>query len=450
VEIIPFVTESLGDSSYMLVSGEEAAIIDPQRDTRPYVAAAEARGARIARVLETHVHNDYISGGPALAGLGATVVAPSLGKYAFPHQPVREGDVVRIGSVELTAVATPGHTFEHTAYLLTHAGRPHAVFSGGSILVGAAGRSDLLGPDNTPELTRLQYESSKRLAAMLTLESQVLPTHGAGSFCSSTSGPTERTSSLSLELARNPALTSGDFETFKHIQLEVPMPTPAYYQFMAPINRAGDRTAPAPPAPRRLSPAQLVEVQAAGVPLLDLRARSEYSAAHVPGAIALEECPSLLGYVSWLYPFDTPLGLVTYDSHQAERVTGDLFRVGYEHVRGYLPFHEWLEQGHDSESFDAVELPEAVDLAAHDDVEILDVRFEREHIQAPLPGARQLPIDQLREWAPTIGKGPFLVVCASGQRATIVASYLAARGAEARPLIRGGATDLRARLGQPV
>ncbi|MGH2609480.1 MAG: MBL fold metallo-hydrolase, partial [Tepidiformaceae bacterium] len=118
MEIIPFVTESLGDSSYILVSGDEAVVVDPQRDLRPYLAAAEARGARIARAFETHVHNDYISGGPALLALGATVTAPALAKLDFPHQPLADGDVVAIGSVNLRAVGTPGHTYEHTAYVV--------------------------------------------------------------------------------------------------------------------------------------------------------------------------------------------------------------------------------------------------------------------------------------------------------------------------------------------
>ncbi len=444
MEIIPFVTEALGDSSYLLVSGDEAAVIDPQRDLRPYLAVAEARGLRIASVFETHVHNDYISGGPALLGLGATVNAPAEGRLEFPHRPLSDGDIVAVSSVAVRAVATPGHTFEHTAYVVEHDAMPVAAFTGGNLLVGAAGRSDLLGPDNTTKLARLQWESGRRLAGMLRPESEILPTHGAGSFCSASGGPGDRTSRLEVELRHNPALTSADFETFQAIHLEAPSPTPAYYRYMAPINRAGDRRSPAPPSPARLTPEALVQLGAAGVPVLDLRARSEYAAAHVPGAIALEECPSLLGYVSWLYPFDSPLALVTYDTHQAERVTGDLHRTGYEHVRGYLPFHEWLEQGHDSEAFAAVEVTGAAELMAGG-AEVLDVRFEREHMQSALAGARQLPIDRISEWAPEVGPGPVLVVCASGQRATIAASYLAAHGVRAVPLIRGGAAELAAR-----
>jgi hypothetical protein len=132
----------------------------------------------------------------------------------------------------------------------------------------------------------------------------------------------------------------------------------------------------------------------------------------------MEECQSLLGYVSWLYPFDTPLALVTYDSHQAERVTGDLYRIGYERVRGYMPFHEWLEQGHDSDSFDALELAGAAALMARGDAEGLDVRFEREHIESPLAGA--LASDRQD---PRVG---------SGHRRRAVAGSLRQRGARDR------------------
>jgi glyoxylase-like metal-dependent hydrolase (beta-lactamase superfamily II) len=183
VEIVPFVTESLGDSSYLLVSGDQGVVVDPQRDLRPYLAAAESRGAHIVRAFETHVHNDYISGGPALLALGATVTAPALAKLDFPHQPLNDADIVPVGSVNVHAVATPGHTYEHMAYMVSHGDELHAAFTGGNLLVGGTGRSDLLGAAHTAELTRLQWESGRRLAGMLRPEARSCR-HMGRVFCS--------------------------------------------------------------------------------------------------------------------------------------------------------------------------------------------------------------------------------------------------------------------------
>lgn len=153
MKIIQIVAESLGDASYLVISNSVAAAIDPQRDVRPLLAAAREHGAEIRYVFETHVHNDYISGGRELAALGATVIAPAAG-LMFPHTGANDGDVFTVGGARLRAVAAPGHTYEHTAYLaIDEGGATYGAFTGGSLLVGSAGRSDLLGPDHTDELT---------------------------------------------------------------------------------------------------------------------------------------------------------------------------------------------------------------------------------------------------------------------------------------------------------
>src|SRR5204862_3287028 len=138
-------------------------------DALRFVAAAEARHGRIRHVLETHVHNDYVSGALEVgAATGAEIAAPAGGGYAFPHRPMAEADEIRIGDVTLTAWHTPGHTPEHTSYVVRAGGAddPVAVFTGGSMIVGAAGRSDLLGADRTEELTRAQFRSLRRLAGL--------------------------------------------------------------------------------------------------------------------------------------------------------------------------------------------------------------------------------------------------------------------------------------------
>jgi hydroxyacylglutathione hydrolase len=213
MELELFVTRGLGDTSYLLASGGEAVVVDPQRDAWRFIAAAEKRGVRIVRVVETHVHNDYLSGALEVrAATGAEIVAPARGGYEFAHRPADEGDSVELGGYRLTAMATPGHTPEHLAWLVTaidgpadDAEAPHgdgqngtgaasgppplAAFTGGSLLVGSVGRTDLLGSALSSALTLDQQRSLKRLAE-LPDDVRILPTHGAGSFCSA--GPIAR------------------------------------------------------------------------------------------------------------------------------------------------------------------------------------------------------------------------------------------------------------------
>ncbi len=211
-----FVTPGLGDNSYLLISGQEAALIDPQRDAWRFLAVAESQKVRLRYALETHVHNDYVTGALEVrAATGAEVAAPARGKYEFPHRPMAEGDELRVGAVRLVAIETPGHTPEHISWLVYEDGAsdPMAVFTGGSLIVGSAGRTDLLGHDVADELTRAQFGSVRRLAA-LPAQVQLLPTHGAGSFCTASVPSMARTSTIGEELAQNPALAPRDVEAF--------------------------------------------------------------------------------------------------------------------------------------------------------------------------------------------------------------------------------------------
>src|SRR4051794_22323283 len=234
-------TAALGDSSYLLVSGEEAAVVDPQRDAWPLVRRCINRGLRLRYTVETHVHNDYVSGAREWqASTGATIVGPARAGYEFPYAAVDDGDEITFGDVTLQAFTTPGHTPEHTAYLLFDAAHPApvAVFTGGSLMVGGAGRTDLLGADRADELTRKQCASLRRLLS-LDPDTPILPTHGAGSFCAApTAGAV--TSTLGAERLTNPALDLlADEEAFVRARLEGLPRYPAYYRFMAPVNRSG-------------------------------------------------------------------------------------------------------------------------------------------------------------------------------------------------------------------
>ncbi|MDO9444798.1 MAG: MBL fold metallo-hydrolase [Dehalococcoidia bacterium] len=443
MEIVQFVADALGDASYLVVSGSEAAVVDPQRDVRPYLAAARERGVTITHAVETHVHNDYVSGGPELAALGALIVAPAESGIRFAHRPVHDGDEIVVGGARLRAVHAPGHTHHHTAYLaIDEAGHTAGAFTGGSIIIGGAGRSDLLGPDETETLTRLQWESAHRLEALLPDEGELLPTHGAGSFCSSDSSSTERRARIGDERPRNIVLASPDFETFRILHLANPAPIPGYYRHMAPINRQGPRLYGTPPRPALLTPERFEAERAAGALVVDVRPRFAFAESHVPGSLSLEEDGSMLAYAGWVVPFNHTMVLVTEDMTQADRVATDFLRIGYEEVRGALPFEAWRGAGRPVDHLDVVARAEAARLLADRRVPALDVRFDRDVAALPVPGALHRPLDRAPEWLPDVEAGAPLVFCGGGSRATTAASLLQAQGIHPRVLTDGGAEDL--------
>lgn len=443
MQIIQFQTPALGDNSYLVVAGHQAAAVDPQRDVRPYLEAAERHGVTITHVFETHIHNDYISGGPELAARGATIVAPAAADLGFEYTAVEDGDEVTVGDARLRAVAAPGHTYEHHAYLaLDEQNEIRGVFSGGAILIAGAGRSDLLGPDHSETLARLQWDTGRRLREMLPNTAEVLPTHGAGSFCSSGSSTDDRRAPLAVELGRNPLFTSGGYDEFRALHLDA-RPTPNYYRHMAPINREGAAVHGEPPRPRLLEPDELVTLAADGVTVVDVRSRHDYTRGHIPAAVDIEESGSMLAYASWMLPFNSPMALVTYEAEQADRVTTDFFRIGFEDIRGYLPHESWVQAGRELATLEAVDLDEARRIAREGTMPVLDVRFAHEHAETPLPGALQLPVDELPQWTDQAPSGDALVICASGQRAVMAASFLERTGRRVLALSEGGAEELR-------
>lgn len=441
MQVLQFITDSLGDASYLVVAGGKAAAVDAQRDVRPLVAAAKEHHATIEYVFETHVHNDYLSGGRELAALGAQVVAPAQGKLEFPHLALEDGDQIAFGGASLRAVAAPGHTYEHTAYIvLDERGQAGAAFTGGALLMGSAGRSDLLGPEHTAELTRLQWETAQLIRGLLSPAASLFPTHGAGSFCSTTGSAMERSGPLATELTRNPALTSLTAQEFAAIQLATSTPIPGYYQYMAPLNRRGPAVYGEPPRPARLTPNDVATTAAT---VIDVRPRLSFAQAHVPGSLDIEESNSLLAYTGWIVPFNAAIVLIANDEAQARRVTLDLFRIGYEDVRGYLPFGDWQTSGRPVASLEHVNAERARQILRSNEMPVLDTRFASEQLERPVPGALKLPFDELTSWAAT-APARSLVVCASGQRATMAASVLKKAGREVIALVEGGAEDLLA------
>ena len=432
IEAVAFDAEGLGDRSYLVHDGDVAVVIDPQREPERYIAAAAALGVAITHVLETHVHNDYVSGGLGLARqLGAVYVLPEGEDLAFADECLTLGDggEIAVGALKVSALATPGHTPHHLSYLLRgDTGEVSYVCTGGSVLPGAVGRTDLLGPDRADELAVAQWHSVRRLLGELDASTEVLPTHGFGSFCSA--APQVQTVvgklTVGLERQRNPAVLDA-LECFVRALAEDRPPVPAYYRFMAAINRKGSVTASYGPT-ARLSRSDLDRWLAEGGVVTDLRPRRSFAAGHRRGALNIELGDNLTTYFGWVVPFEAPYVLIACSHGEVQRSRHLLARIGREVVTGYA-----LASDLDLKQASSYPVATFRDLAAAvrsgTEPLVLDVRHRSEWRAGHLSIARHVPLPDLGDEKHSLPIGqPIWVHCAAGFRAAIAASFLSAWG----------------------
>lgn len=425
-EVIVLDTPSLGDRSYLVHDGERAVVVDPQRDIDRVLVVAEQAAVRITHVVETHLHNDYVTGGLALARLlGATYVLNAEDPVAFERVGVRDGDLVEVGPrLRLRAVATPGHTHTHLSYVAEWDAAPVAVFSGGSMLYAATGRPDLLGPAHTSGLADAQWSSVRRLAAELPDTAEVFPTHGFGSFCSATQAE-GLASTIGRERAVNPALTQ-DREDFVAQMLAGLDAFPAYYAHMGPANHAGP-SAPDLTPPELADPAELRRRVAAGEWVVDLRQRQAFAADHVAGALSFGLDGSFATYLGWLIPWGTPVTLLGETPEQVAEAQRELVRIGIDRPVAMATGgpSQWAAQA-ERRSYRRATFAEL--LAEAGGAVVLDVRRDLERVEAHLPGSLHIPIHELPNRLDEVPAGQVWVHCAAGYRASIAASLLARAG----------------------
>jgi glyoxylase-like metal-dependent hydrolase (beta-lactamase superfamily II)/rhodanese-related sulfurtransferase len=442
MEIDVVVTEGLGDTSYVLSWGDEALVVDPQRDAERFVETARTRGATVRHVVETHVHNDYVSGARELmAASGAEIWGPADAGYAFGFRPIEDGTEIPLGDARLVAVATPGHTPEHMAYLLTEGSQPRALFSGGSLMVGSAGRTDLLGPRRTDELTHLQFRSMRRLAE-LPDPVLLLPTHGAGSFCAVGSPDEQRTSTIAEQRRTNPAFSQTDEAAFAREQLTGLMAFPDYYAHMAPINRAGPPVLGDPALPVGLDADEVAGALADGAWLVDVRDGASFAGGHVPGSLNIPLEPTFASYVGWLLPFATPVILSVPDRDSLVEAAVQLRRIGWDAVLGQLAggTDGWTRSGRATTTYPTVRVEDLLDeLAEGTAGEIVDVRQQPEWDAGHLDGSRHVFVGDLPDHLDGFDRSNrHTIVCASGYRSSMAASLLDRSGVPVRLVPRSG------------
>jgi hydroxyacylglutathione hydrolase len=423
-EVITIETPSLGDRSYLVHDGADAIVVDPQRDIGRVVAAAESRHVRITHVLETHIHNDYITGGLALARqAGAAYVVAASEDVSFERMAIGDREQIVTGGLTVTAIHTPGHTPGHLSYLVSVAGPgPMAVFTGGSMLYGAVGRTDLIGPEHTEQLTRAQYRSVRRLAAELPDEVAVYPTHGFGSFCSAT--PTTGTSStIGSERLANVALRN-DEDAFVKELLAGLTAYPRYYAHMGAVNRRGPQ---APPLglPTSADPAELRRRLDAGEWVVDLRDRVAFARSHVAGTVSIEMGDPFSTYLGWTVPWGTALTLIGDSPEQVAEAQIQLSRIGIDQIAAAAagPARALAPDG----KVASYRVTDFAGLAAawnRPGQVVLDVRRPDEWQAGHLAGAVHIPFWEVADRAGEVPAGEVWVHCASGFRAAIGASVL--------------------------
>jgi glyoxylase-like metal-dependent hydrolase (beta-lactamase superfamily II)/rhodanese-related sulfurtransferase len=411
-----------------------AVVIDPQRDIDRVLAIADRAGVRITHVFETHIHNDYVTGGLALAqATGAAYHVNAADEVSYERTPIADGDVVQVSpALRVRAIATPGHTFTHLSYALEAvpadgvAFEAVGVFTGGSLLFGATGRPDLLGDEHTHDLVHHQFASAHRLAGELPDTAHVLPTHGFGSFCSAGSPGDTTASTIGAEKRENPALTQ-DEQRWVADTLAGLDAHPAYYAHMSPANSAGPG-APDLSTPQTADKDTIAARIAAGEWVVDLRTRTAFAASHVTGTLNFGLDGQFSTYLGWLIPWGTPLTLLGESPEQVAEAQRELVRIGIDRLEGAATGspQEWTND--QPGSFPRAVFADLSEVRHHRAVAVLDVRRASEFADGHIVGAINIPLHELLARLDEVPNAEVWVHCAGGYRASIAASVLAARG----------------------
>ena len=443
--LIPMVDEGLGNSAYLLDLGDGRALaVDPPRDLRALHAAATRRGLRVAYAADTHLHADFLTGARQLAAdHGATILASAAGRRPFDHQRLGDGDEVDLGGLTLQALATPGHTDEHLSFLLRDGATTVGVFTGGSLIVGSAARTDLLGTDRTDELARAQYASLHRLAA-LPDATAVWPTHGAGSFCSAPPAA-ERTSTIGHEKAINPLLQAPDADTFA-AQLRASLGSyPRYFDWLAEINRTGPDLITTEPTLTALDAVAVRRLLADGAVVLDVRPVRDVAAGHLPSTIAIPLRAQFATWLGWLLDPAVPIVVVRNPGQGPADILWPALTIDFTTIAGELAggIPAWRAAGG---SVVTTRLVGPDGMAGS----VLDIRQHSEYVAGHVPDAVHLELGDLPTHTDAVPDEPVTVMCGHGERAMTAATLLRRAGHHHVSVLDGGADDWARATGRPL
>ncbi|HYU45728.1 MAG TPA: MBL fold metallo-hydrolase, partial [Terriglobales bacterium] len=429
-----FYLTCLAHASYMIGSGDEAAVVDPQRDVDLYLKDAEEQHLKIRHIFETHLHADFVSGHKELAArTGARIYIGARAGAAFPHVPLTDELEVEMGSIRVRALETPGHTPESMCFVVideNKSSQPWAVFTGDTLFIGDVGRPDLSRTHTPPQLAALLYDSLHQKLLTLPDATLVYPAHGAGSLCGR-SMRAERSSTIGTERRTNYALQIASREEFVR-QVTANLPArPDYFLEDAEINRSGATalTELSPLAP--LTPAELQVLLDEGANVLDVRPSEQFAAGHVPGSIGIALSGQFASWAGGILGIHSKPILVADSDEQIEEARMRLARVGIEEVRGFLAggVAAWQKAG-----MAVLETPQITVQELHErlrtgSVAALDVRREGEWRAGHIEQADWRALDSFPHELPALDRNqPIAVHCKSGYRSMIACSLLERAG----------------------
>lgn len=437
MEVVPLVDQGLGNGSYLLVVDEQAVVVDPWRDPRDYLEVAAERGVGLRWVIETHLHADFVSGARELTARGAQLLAPRGSALAYGHRPLDDGDELELAGLTIRALATPGHTPEHLAYLVTDGDEPVAVFTGGALISGGVARPDLLGADQTVPLAKAAHRSLLQLLA-LPDDLPVYPTHGGGSFCSAGAGGSH-TTTIGAERAANPLAAVDDQEEFVERLLAGLGSFPPYFLELRDVNRAGVAVhGPVPPPLPRLAVEEVDRAVEDGAELVDVRSIGTFAAGHLPGSLSIPWRSQFPVWLGWLVSRDRPVVFVADDAVDRQDLVWAALSIGHERLVGELAsgIEAWTAAGRPLARTPLVDADDA------ERRRIVDIRQHSEFTAGHVPGAVHVELGSLTERADAVPDGPMLVHCGHGERAMSAASLLQRAGHGDVAVLAGGPDDL--------
>jgi glyoxylase-like metal-dependent hydrolase (beta-lactamase superfamily II)/rhodanese-related sulfurtransferase len=448
----------LAHASYLIGSGGEAVVVDPQRDIEQYINEAEAEGLKIKYVIETHLHADFVSGHRELAErTGAKIVFGRKADAAFDYTPAKEGDEFRIGKVVIHVLETPGHTPESVSILITDtevSNQPQKILTGDTLFIGDVGRPDLVGSKGftAEQMAGMLYDSLHGKLLKLSDAVEVWPAHGKGSLCGRNMS-NETSSTIGQQRRFNHALQPMPKEEFvKMMTADLPE-APAYFSKAAEINRGGARSIAELPRPTALAPAEVNKLAGCGATILDVRSNTDFGAGHVPGALNIGLGGPFDSWAGQLVKFDAPIVLVTDDESKVDEAVVGLARVGIENVKGYLAgrMDAWRRAGLGVSVISQISVDDLSDLLnSQKDLQVIDVRQPGEYGAGHVPSAVNAPLARVGESA-----GEFdpnrrtAVICAGGFRSSAATSVLERLGFKNLLNVLGG-TGAWVKAGYPV